>query len=157
MNAGVVGGKPKNSRVYNALNGGDNLMPPSGKLSGNQIALVYSWIQSGAENTTGCGPGNYHQDTIQPPSCDTTNLKYNPTMKTIFDACCNSLSCHGGSIDPNFSTYSGLANYLAEDKQKLLDNINYVSGSQYMPPTTKLDSCTLKKITIWIKNGYPEN
>jgi hypothetical protein len=152
MAAGVTAGNAKKSLIYKALTRGVEPMPPDGKLTGNQIALIYSWIQGGAQNTIGCGV----IDSIPLATCDTTNIKYSTVIAPIFNACCNSLSCHGGTEAINFTTYGGLSSFLNGDAQALLDNINYV-GEQNMPPSTKLDSCTIKKITIWIQAGYPNN
>jgi mono/diheme cytochrome c family protein len=142
MAAGVNAGNAKKSLIYKVLTRGVEAMPPKQKLTGNQIALIYSWIEGGAENTTGCG-------------CDTFNVKYSTTIAPVFTTYC--ISCHGADSTLNFSSYPALSVYLDTSAQKLLDDINYVSGSHPMPPGTKLDSCTIKKITNWIHSGYPNN
>jgi len=151
MNAGVVAGYATRSKVYKVLIGGENPMPPDGKLSDNQILIIRSWIENGAENNTGCGI----TDSLPAVTCDTVNVTYSAFIKPLFDAVC--VSCHNPDSVSDFSTYGALSGYLIEDAQKLLDNINYVSGSDPMPPAGKLDSCTLKKIKSWIMAGYPNN
>jgi len=152
MAAGVTAGNARKSRVYKALFGGsESAMPPKGPLTGSQIALIYSWIQGGALNTTGCGI----KDSVPVQTCDTTNIKYSTVIAPIFTACC--LSCHGAGSDNDFSNYSQLSAYLADNAQGLLNDINYVSGSTHMPPSFELDSCSRKQIRIWIQAGYPNN
>jgi hypothetical protein len=153
IGAGITKGNAKRSSVYNALNGGENQMPPGGKLSGSQLALIYSWIQSGAENTTGCGP---HNDTISQATCDTVNVKYSTMISYIISAHCSGSSCHGAGADADFSTYALLHDYLVDNQQKFMNKIDYI-GSQPMPPSGKLDSCALRQIAIWIRAGYPNN
>ncbi len=152
MAAGIKPHDAKGSKVYKAITGGgESAMPPKGKLTGTQIALIYSWIQNGAENTTGCSI----VDSIPTVECDTTNVKYSTVISPLFTSVC--LSCHGSGSDADFSSYSALSDYLSGDSQTLLNDINYVSGSTHMPPSGKLDSCSIKKITIWIHAGYPGN
>lgn len=153
MAAGVVAGNPGRSKVYEAITGGEDIMPPSGKMPDNLIALIRSWIASGAENTTGCSSGII--DTTHAVVCDTSNITYSGSISGIFSLCC--LNCHGAGSNLDFSTYSLLNSYLSINSQTLLNSINYVSGAQQMPPSYKLDACTIKKIQIWISAGYPNN
>jgi hypothetical protein len=139
MAQGITAGDAKNSRIYKAISRNVGIMPPGRKLSGNQIALIYSWIQGGAQNTTGCG-------------CDTLNVKYSTTIAPIFSNHC--LLCHGTDSIRNFSNYLALNSYLDSNSQKMINNINNVSGFSMMPPTGKLDACTINKITKWIHNGH---
>jgi hypothetical protein len=87
-------------------------------------------------------------------SCDTTSVTYNLTIKPIIDNNC--LGCHGSGSNFNFDGYTSLSGYLANNSQKLQDNINYVSN-QHMPPSNKLNDCYLNQIRIWIQAGYPNN
>ncbi len=152
MAAGINSGNAHKSLVYKALTGGgESPMPPKTKLTGSQIALIYSWIQGGALNTTGCAI----KDSIPVATCDTTNITYGVVIAPIISVCC--LSCHGAGSDVDLSTYALLSAYLNINAQGLLNDINYVSGSQQMPPSYELDSCTRKKIRIWIQAGYPNN
>jgi cytochrome c5 len=124
-------------------------MPPSGPLTGTQIALIYSWIQTGAENTIGCGPVLN--------TCDTVNVKYSTTIKPILDVSC--LGCHGTGTNPDMSNYGVLSSYLATNSQTLLNDINFVTGANPMPPNgaPKLSDCNLKQFHIWIQAGFPNN
>lgn len=142
-------GDAKGSKIYKAVSSGS--MPPSSKprLSGKQIALIYSWIQLGAENTTGCG-------IVDSTGCDTTNVKYSTVISSLLNSAC--MSCHfAGGDNTDFSTYTALSTYLASNTQMFLDNINQVTGSNPMPPSGKLDSCSIKKIQAWIHAGHPNN
>lgn len=153
MAAGIVAGNPNRSSVYNAITGGEDIMPPSGKMPDNLITFIRSWIESGAENTTGCSSGII--DTTHTANCDTTNVTYSATISSIFNLCC--LNCHSSTSSIDFSTYTALSTYLSGNSQTLLNTINYVAGAQQMPPSYKLDACTIKKIQIWVTAGYPNN
>jgi len=153
MAAGVVAGKPNRSSIYKAITGAEDIMPPSGKMPDNLIVFIRSWIESGAENTTGCGSGII--DTTHTVICDTSNITYSTTISYIYSICC--LNCHGSGNNLDFSTYGALSAYLSVNSQTTLNSINYVAGTQHMPPSYKLDACTIKKIQIWITAGYPNN
>jgi hypothetical protein len=90
----------------------------------------------------------------QTGTCDTTNITYGLTIKPIFDNNCK--GCHSSGSAFNLDGYAALSAYLASNSQKLLDDINY-TGSQHMPPSTKMGDCQIKQISIWIKAGYPNN
>lgn len=142
MAQGITAGDAKNSRIYKAISRNIGIMPPGRRLSGNQIALIYSWIQGGSQNTSGCG-------------CDTLNVKYITIIAPIFSNHC--LSCHVADSIGNFSNYASLKSYLDSNSVKLLNDINYASGASAMPPTGQMDACTIKKITKWIHNSYPND
>ncbi len=149
MAAGIKAYNAKGSKIYKAIFSGN--MPPISKprLTGKQIALIYSWIQLGAVNTTGCGIVD------STSGCDTTNVKYSTVIGPMITSLC--LGCHGAGADADFSTWSLLNDYLTSNQQTFLDNINYAGGSNPMPPSGKLDSCSIKKLTIWIKAGHLNN
>src|SRR5205085_11653785 len=76
----------------------DKIMPPppNTPLTPEQINLIVTWINQGAQN-------NYCTD------CDTTNVTYAGKIKSIIDLKCK--GCHSGSNAPlgiNLTTYSGL-------------------------------------------------
>ncbi|MEI6851227.1 MAG: hypothetical protein WCL06_00230 [Bacteroidota bacterium] len=86
-------------------------------------------------------------------TCDTTNVTYSAIIKPIFDNYCNGCHSSGTLV---ITTYGSLSSYLASNSPKFLDNINYTSA-QPMPPSGKLNDCSLKQIRIWIQAGYPNN
>jgi hypothetical protein len=147
IKSGINKGNAKTSKVYKTLTRTFNRMPPSGPLTGTQIALIYSWIQTGAENTTGCGANL--------TTCDTVNVKYSTNIITILDGSC--LGCHGIGSEPDMSSYNSLRSYLVTNSQTFLNDINYVTEANPMPPTNKLSDCYLKQIHVWIQAGYPNN
>jgi cytochrome c5 len=128
------------------MTGGEELMPPTGKLDDASLQLIRSWIESGAENTTNCDLSN--------SDCDTTNVTYSGTVQPIFNTHCN--GCHNSGAVHNFDGYTPLSTYLATSSQILIDNINY-TGAQPMPPTGELNECLRRQISIWIAAGYPNN
>jgi mono/diheme cytochrome c family protein len=142
MAAGITAGNAKKSKVYKALSGGVEPMPPKRRLTGNQIALIYSWIQGGAQNTTGCG-------------CDTSAVTYSSTIAPIFSNYC--ALCHGTDSIANFSNYASLNSYLDTNTQKMINDINFATGASPMPPAAMLGGCDIKKITKWIHDGHLNN
>jgi len=86
--------------------------------------------------------------------CDTVNVTYNNVVKPIFESYC--ISCHGTGTTFNFNGYSPLSTYLASNSQRLIDNISY-TGLKPMPPSSKLSTCYIEQIKIWIQAGYPNN
>jgi hypothetical protein len=147
---GIVSNNARKSDIYKAIKGKEDLMPPGGKLSDNQITLIYSWIETGAENTTGCGTWNL-TDTAH--NCDTLNVKYTTTIKPIIDGCC--LICHNPGPE-NFNGYLALNTFITENQQTFLNAIDRI-GENPMPPSGKLSDCYIKQIKIWIQAGSPNN
>jgi len=143
--------KPYNSsgsKVYEAILETDpnDRMPPTGNLSPDKIALIKKWIDQGAKNLT-C------DDIVKP--CDTLNVKYSTTIKTIFADNC--VSCHGSNGGVTLSNYNGVKTVV--NNGKLWNSINHLSGASKAMPnsTTKLSSCNLRQIKIWIDAGAPQN
>ncbi len=89
--------------------------------------------------------------------CDTTNVTYSGSVKSIIDNNC--IGCHPGSSSASFNGYTALNTYLNTNSQKFLDYVNHASGSSPMPPApaAKLNTCNLNLIRIWINAGHPNN
>jgi hypothetical protein len=92
-------------------------------------------------------------------SCDTTNISYSTTVKSILqnNAC---LSCHSGSgtLGGNIvlDNYNSLKPY-AQSGQ-LYGSISHSVGFAPMPQSgNKMSECDLKKVKIWITAGIPNN
>jgi hypothetical protein len=99
------------------------------------------------------------------PTCDTTNVSYSRDIQPILAANC--YTCHGDSAVTtglNLQTFSTLKAYLQNDFRSdglygsmLYNCILHAQGAQRMPPSYKLDSCSIKKIHGWLLAGAPEN
>ncbi len=146
MNAGINPGNPLQSKVYRSMNGGEELMPPSGKIDDYSLTLIRSWIETGAENTTNCDLSNV--------SCDTASVTYSASVQPVFNTNC--VGCHNSGSTVNLDGYSALSTYLTTNATKLMDNINY-TGAQPMPPSGKMNQCNIRKAILWIQSGYPNN
>ncbi len=100
------------------------------------------------------------------PSCDTSNITYTNTVKSIIDnnGCTNS-NCHPAAFSgQNFSlaTYDDVINF--SRLPKLIDALRW-DGAQEMPRDSTanppaglemLPDCDIDKIEAWIAAGMPE-
>ncbi len=91
-------------------------------------------------------------------TCDTTNVTYSATVAPIFSSYCSSGSCHGGSNPKAGISTSSYASVTA-NITKIRASINEQPGATtFMPKDgSKLSSCDLTKIDIWINHGMPNN
>ncbi|MCB9252156.1 MAG: hypothetical protein H6605_06785 [Flavobacteriales bacterium] len=144
--------KPFNSKgsdVYEVLTETDpkKIMPPSGALSSDKIALIKKWIDQGAQDLW-C-------DDIGKP-CDTVNVSYSKTISVILNDNCGP-SCHGTNGGVTLSNYNGVKAVV--NNGKLWNSINHTTSNQFKMPnsTTKIDPCYIKQIGIWIDAGAPQN
>jgi len=88
-------------------------------------------------------------------ACDTTNITYTNSVKSILDANCVNAGCHNSS---NPSAGYLLDNYnnaiLSIPSNKLINAVKYSSGgSKNMPPAGKISDCEINKIQAWINQG----
>ncbi len=94
--------------------------------------------------------------------CDTTVVSYAKDVKPIFSSNC--YSCHGtgqtqgGGLD--LEDFTSLKSYLQYGFRgdgiygsKLYNCILHSPLAQQMPPTYKLDTCSIMKIKRWIDLG----
>ena len=141
----IVPYKSSNSKVCKSMDGtGLDIMPPSGKLSADKIALVKKWIDQGAKDL-------WCDEMARP--CDTTNVTYSGTISKIFTNNC--VGCHGISGNVTLSNYTGVKNAV---NGKLWNAINHFPGAVAMPnSTTKLSACNIRQIKIWINAGALNN
>ncbi|MER3498983.1 MAG: hypothetical protein C4308_10290 [Chitinophagaceae bacterium] len=92
-------------------------------------------------------------------NCDTTNITYSTTIRTILqNGSC--LSCHGGTGASGggiiLDTYTGVKT--VAQNGKLYGAISYSPGYSPMPQNGgKLTNCDIKKVKIWIDSGIPNN
>lgn len=144
----VKAGNSTNSKMYRAVTGQSDQMPPSGKMPDDKIAMIKRWIDQGAKNLK-CG------DMLLP--CDTITVTYSKTISGILDTYC--YSCHGtsGSGGVTLTNYSGVKSVINDGR--LWNAVNHLSGPQKAMPnsTTKLSDCNLKQIKKWMDAGAPQN
>ncbi len=142
----VQAGNPNGSTLYNAIiGGGEEPMPPGSKpqLSTNQVILIYTWIQQGAQNTA-C-------------ACDSTITTFSGAVgPTIQNHCqgCHSGSNPAGNPALDLSSYNNIV--AAVNSQNLYGRVTGTSGA-VMPPGNKLSDCNLSQIHNWILGGMLNN
>jgi len=114
----------------------------------------------GFVSTTQLGGCYYDkEEVLYPPTttCDTLTVRYtNDVAKVLSNAGC--ISCHassGGSGGVALETY-------AEVKTQALNGRLYgamaaLPNYTAMPPSGKLDECTILRIKKWVDMGAPEN
>ncbi len=92
-------------------------------------------------------------------SCDTAQITYSSHVRPIIAANCLNMGCHTSGNPSggfNFETHQGLSSVLPNGR--LSNAINYkAGGSKNMPPSGKMDDCTIKKVDAWIARGAPNN
>lgn len=145
--AEVKAGNANGSELYEVLvKTNDDIMPPapSSPLSAEQINIIKTWINDGAEN-------NYCSS-----DCDTTNLIYTTNIQNIITTNC--VGCHQApnpSAGIDLSTYSGVAAIAANGM--LSGVVTSAPNFSPMPPSGAMNDCNISAITKWVDAGYPEN
>lgn len=91
-------------------------------------------------------------------SCDTSNVTYSLTIKSILGSNC--YSCHSGSASAGggiaLDNYNSMQPYIKNGQ--LVRDIAQTSGSNPMPKGgAKLDNCSINKVIAWINKGAPNN
>jgi len=85
------------------------------------------------------------------PGVDTTTITYQGYVASVMRQHCT--GCHGGS---NPSRGIALETY-DQVKNSALSGKWYTSmANGSMPPSGKLDDCTLAKLKRWMDTGYPQ-
>lgn len=146
----VVPGSPSNSDVYRAVNGlGEDFMPPPPKspLTATQKELLRKWISDGALNSD-----------CPDATCDTSGtISFTSQIKPVIDNYC--VSCHNSSVisgGVNLNGYAQVSLYASTIRNGtpvLVGVINQITGFKAMPPSIKLDACTIRTIELWIDQG----
>jgi cytochrome c5 len=142
------------SAVYRAVNGqAEEFMPPPPKspLTAAQKELMKKWINDGALNSD-CPDAN----------CDTIgNIGFTAQVIPIIDNYC--ISCHNSSVTSggvNLNGYAQVKVYaetIRNGTPVLVGTIRQIAGFKAMPPSIKLDNCTIRKIELWINQGRVNN
>ncbi len=90
-------------------------------------------------------------------ACDTAAVKFNTSILPVLSSNCN--SCHGGntpSASIKLDTYAGVKQQV--DNGRLWGSVAHSTNYSPMPKNgTKLNSCNLAKIRIWIAAGALNN
>ena len=100
-------------------------------------------------------------DVVYPPNapCDTATIGFAAQIKPILDAKC--ASCHGASYAAygggvDLQSYQSILNSV--NNGTLLNSVLQNGKASPMPKGgNKVDDCSIKKISIWIRNGSPNN
>jgi hypothetical protein len=118
--------------------------PPNAPLTSQQINLILTWINQGAQN-------NYCDD------CDTLNVTWSGKIKPLIDLKCR--GCHSGSNPPqgiNLSTYTGVQGIALTGS--LMGSIRHLTGYSAMPKNSpSLPQCEIDAIRIWVDAGAQNN
>ena len=107
-------------------------------------------------SATGCY--NDKEEILYPQSvCDTIDVTYSRSIVPIVSANCN--SCHGGntpSAGIKLDTYASVK--LQADNGKLWGAVSQAANFSPMPKNgTKLSTCILAKIKLWLDAGALNN
>ncbi len=138
---------PLNSDLYKILlKSDDSRMPPlpASRLTDEQIALIYDWINEGA------------LDEKCAILCDTTVFTYSVTIDEIITNNC--LSCHSGSSpsgDVSLTNYTEVK--AIADDGRLVNAINGTGGISLMPTSGSLSDCQITQIEKWVAAGALNN
>jgi hypothetical protein len=93
------------------------------------------------------------KDEYKDLDCSKENASYRNAIQPIIQRNCMDSGCHdAGSINGDFSTYSGI-----RGKARNGSLTKRVLEKKDMPPGGALSLSDRKKIKCWIENGAPEN
>ncbi len=146
----IVPFKPSESELFKKINTDDTnkVMPPSGKLNADLIAIIEKWIKQGADNVI-CDE--------EIDFCGSEEIKYSGFISSLMKTHCN--GCHGTGIASGgivTDNYIGLK--AAADSKRLYGALSWETGFQNMPQDLpQLDSCNLVKVKKWIDEGAQNN
>ncbi len=151
----IVPFNPAESKIYKVIteNEAEDRMPPppNSSLSSKQTGLFYTWIKQGALNSD-----------CPEKSCDTTAaIEFSTQVWPVIENNC--LSCHNSSLSRGGVNLDGYqqVKYYSENLRNgipvILGVINYMNGFSNMPPSKKLDDCTIRIIELWIEQGIHNN
>ena len=146
----VTPGQPNQSDLMTdgIWENGNDQMPPSDEpqLTQDQIQLVVTWIQQGAQNNS-----------CVPSACDTTNVTFSGTIVPTLSTFCT--GCHGGSSPDggiDLTTYAGVGPTVNDGT--LAGAIQHQNGFEAMPPVgSGLSDCRIQQVLDWIAQGAPNN
>ena len=96
-----------------------------------------------------------NEEELFPPDCDTLNISYSK-VEPIFKSSC--VSCHNETVNNRGIKLHNFTEAKAAAQTGLLKKaVNHESDVTPMPyMSAKLDSCSVRKITIWIEKNTPQ-
>ena len=149
VNPGDAGGSLL-YRVITDINA-ENFMPPDSPLTAQQRSLIQIWIAQGAANNS-----------CQVSSCDTTGaIQFStqvwPAIQNNCTGCHNSSQSTGGVNLDSYQQVKYYSETLHNGTPIIVGVIKYINGFSNMPPSGKLDDCTIRKIELWIDQGKADN
>jgi cytochrome c5 len=149
----VKPGDARGSLLYKVITdiNAEHFMPPGRPLTQRQRTLIHLWIAQGALNNS-----------CIESSCDTAGvMTFSTQVWPVINNNCT--GCHNSSLSRggvNLDSYTEVKTY-AETLQNgtpiLVGVINYINGFANMPPSGKLDDCSIRKIELWIDQGITDN
>ncbi|MBL7818196.1 MAG: hypothetical protein JNL70_24510 [Saprospiraceae bacterium] len=93
--------------------------------------------------------------------CDTSSVKYSTSVQPLMAAQCATSGCHNAataSAGADLSTYTSTKNYITNGKEFFIGSIKHTSGFSQMPKGgSKMATCDITKIELWINAGMPNN
>jgi len=91
-------------------------------------------------------------------SCDTTHVTYSATVVTLLQSN-GCLGCHSGAAPSGNISLQGYTNVRTMAQNgKLYGVINHAAGFSPMPKGgSKINTCDISKIKVWIDAGNPNN
>jgi mono/diheme cytochrome c family protein len=94
----------------------------------------------------------------QPTTCDTATVTYSGTVAPILSTNCN--GCHGGTAAAGagikLDTYASLSTWVTNGR--FLNSMLHNGQASPMPKGgSKLDACTINKVSAWITKGAANN
>jgi hypothetical protein len=91
----------------------------------------------------------------QPTTCDTATVTYSGTVAPILTANCNGGAAAAGA-GIKLDTYASLSTWVTNGR--LLNSMLHNGQASPMPKGgSKLDACTLNKVSAWITKGAANN
>ena len=127
--------------------GNDQMPPaPNAPLTPDQVDLIVTWIQQGAQNNSCVG------------GCDTSNVTFSGTIQPLMAAKCAGGSCHDANspaANINLTGYPGAQ--AVANNGSLAGAVQHQYPYASMPPGQWLTQCEIDQILMWIADGAPNN
>ena len=100
------------------------------------------------------------KEDVMEEDCEATGITCDNHVGSFLASNCTNSGCHDSNADVSvgdYTTYATATNVFIQGG-RLLGAINHESGFSNMPKgESKLDSCSIAKLTNWVNAGYPEN
>ena len=142
----IKAGDPNDSEFFETLtDDGDDLMPPPpfDPLNSEQIQLIRTWIEQGAENNS-CIDG-----------CDTTTVTFAGQIWPMMESYCT--GCHSASAPSGDIVIADITDMVSlAENGSLMGSVRWETGYAKMPTNQQLSECSIKVLQKWIDDGFPE-